>query len=794
MVKIIIDDQTTEVAPGTMVIEAADNLGIYIPRYCYHKKLSIAANCRMCLVEVEKAPKTLPACATPVTDGMRVWTKSEKTKLSQRAVMEFLLINHPLDCPICDQGGECELQDLALQYGSSSSRFIEAKRAVADQNLGSLIATEMTRCIQCTRCVRFGEEIAGMKELGATGRGEHMQIGTFVERNMVSELSGNVIDLCPVGALTSKPFRFKARSWELQQTASVAAHDCLGANINIHTMRGKVLRVVPKENEAINEVWLTDRDRFSYEAINSRERLTTPLIKADGAWRAASWTEALDLINNNIQTIIQQDGAEQIGALISPNATIEEQYLLQKYLRLLGSHNIDHRLRQLDFSQQEYAPLFPNLGVSIAEIERQNLVLLVGADIHQQQPLIGLKLRKLTRKGGEICVINPRDCQLNFPVKLQEIVDLADLITPLAGIAKVLYDEDPSKAPSGAHSLLVAVKPNAAAWKLAANLQALPDKLILLGEFVLNHPQAADIIALANLIAKLCGAKLGVLPDGANSAGAWLAGCVPHRLPGGQAIVDGGKHALKMLQQPLAVYLLSGIEPELDSILGITAQRTLAQAKFVAALTAYKCPSLLEVATVLLPITLPAEMAGSLINVAGSWQQLRAAGKVADEVKPAWKIWRVLAVLADLAEFDYADLADVSTEIKNLVASQHELKSWDWWCPQRLELNYLVEPTTQLLWLSAVPLYHTDYVLRRAPALQSTEIALRAGQVWLNPSTAAQLGISADQQVMVKTYCGEIRLPAQLDANIPPQTVYIDQATPATALLGRPYVAVELNT
>lgn len=647
----------------------------------------------------------------------------------------------------------------------------------------------MTRCIHCTRCVRFGEEVSGMQELGATGRSEHMEIGTFIERNMDSELSGNVIDLCPVGALTSKPFRFQARSWELTQIASIATHDCVGSNIYIHSQRGKAMRVVPKDNEEINETWLADRDRFSYEAINSDQRLTTPLIKTDGQWEPASWEVALNVINTKLKAIIQDDGAEMLGALISPSATVEEQYLLQKYLRALGSNNIDHRLLQLDFRNQAQAPLFPNLGIKIAELEQQDMVLLVGSNVHQQQPIIGLKLRKLVKNGGNVCVINPVDWQCNFMVSFKQIPAHGDLMAPLAGIAKALLehiDNASDDIPAGAYSLLLAVTPGKVDQEMAAAILAAPKKLILLGDFALNHPQASGIIALVNLIHKITKAKFGVLSAGANSAGAWLTGCVPHRLPGGQALLDGeGRTALEMLEQPLSAYILSGIEPEFDTALGAQVLQTLAQAKFVVAVTSFKCKSLLATASVLLPATLAAEMAGTLVNVEGRWQDFRAAVKADDAVKPAWKIWHVLGVIAELPGFNYNSAPEIAMEVKALVGLEYKFKAWDWWCPKNLNLN----EENKLTWVGSVPIYGVDYMVRRASSLQQTNAA-RAPEAQVNSKLAAKFGITDGQYATVKTKLGAVKLLLKLNTAVPDQTICIAYNTPETIALGRAYVEV----
>ncbi|HHH35636.1 MAG TPA: NADH dehydrogenase (quinone) subunit G, partial [Gammaproteobacteria bacterium] len=438
LLNIEIDGRPLKARRGQMVIEVADAAGIDIPRFCYHKKLSIAANCRMCLVEVEKVPKPLPACATPVTEGMKVYTRSPRAIEAQRGTMEFLLINHPLDCPICDQGGECDLQEISIGYGRDHSEYGETKRVVPDKDIGPLIATEMTRCIHCTRCVRFGDEIAGVRELGATGRGENTRIGTYIEKAVSSELSGNVIDLCPVGALTSKPFRFTARAWEMEDRDSIAAHDCIGSNLRVKVRRGEVMRVDPRENEEVNECWLSDRDRFSYQGVNSSERLAQPMIRRDGQWETVDWSTALEFTARGLREVVAREGGDALGALVSPNATLEEMYLLQKLVRGLGSPHVDHRLRQQDYAADDHMPLFPSLGVALADLERLDAALLVGSHVRKEQPLAALRLRKAALAGGAVMFINPVAYEFNFPVHSNVAGSPAAMECHLAGVAKAL--------------------------------------------------------------------------------------------------------------------------------------------------------------------------------------------------------------------------------------------------------------------------------------------------------------------------------------------------------------------
>ena len=533
LLDIEINGRPCKAKPGAMIIEVADAAGILIPRFCYHKKLSVAANCRMCLVEVEKAPKPLPACATPVMDGMKVSTKSPYAMQAQKSVMEFLLINHPLDCPICDQGGECELQDVAMGYGRDLSRFNERKRVVKDKSLGPLIATDMTRCIHCTRCVRFGEEIAGLPELGSTGRGEDLEIGTFIERNLESELSGNVIDVCPVGALTSKPFRFRARAWEINQRDTISPHDGVGSNLYVHIKQGKVVRVVPRENDAINETWISDRDRFSYEGLYSEDRLDAPQLKIDGGWETVDWETALDAAAEGLRRTRESHGADQLAALCSPGATLEEAYLLQKLMRSLDSGNVDHRLRQCDFSDQEQAGLAPWLGQTLSSLESNDVTFLVGCDARREQPMINHRLRKSVLAGGRVLTLNPIVFEFNYELDTTMLSSPDGMIYDLAGVAKAL-------GPSTLSGLLADVKVRAAHKAIAKQLESAQRSAVILGAIAATHPNGSVLRVLAGHIAKATGSTLGALHDGANAAGAWLAGAVPHRGPGGaKPVVEG---------------------------------------------------------------------------------------------------------------------------------------------------------------------------------------------------------------------------------------------------------------
>ena len=775
-VTIEIDGHPREVRKGAMVIEAADAAGIAIPRFCYHKKLSIAANCRMCLVEVERAPKPLPACATPVMDGMKVFTTSDTARQAQRSIMEFLLINHPLDCPICDQGGECELQDLAMGYGRGVSRFTERKRVVPDKNLGPLIATDMTRCIHCTRCIRFGSEVAGLPELGATGRGEDMRIGTFIERGVDSELSGNLIDVCPVGALTSKPFRFRARAWEMVQREAVAAHDAIGSNVHVHVRQGRAMRVVPRENEAVNEVWLSDRDRFSYEGLYADDRLLHPRVRDEGGeWRETDWETALDAAAGQIRAVMKADGPAGLGALASPVATTEEHYLFQALVRGLGGTNLDHRLRQTDFSDQDEAPAWPWLGMAIADLERADAVLLVGSNIRKEQPLAGLRLRKAALAGAAVFALNPLDYSFNFDLARQFVVSPGRMVDELARISRD-HQTPVVKTPGGILDAAVGVAraaggtdetdgkgrmdedtgpPDtpAAAWReVAAGLANAERAVVLLGSSALAHPRAAELRALARDIARRTGARLGYLSDGPNAAGAALAGMLPHRGPGGAPVEAPGLDASAMLEAKLPAYLLLGTEPELDCADSPAALAALEAARSVVALTGYVSPSMEAYASVLLPIGIFTETPGTFYNAEGRRQRYEAATTPPGEARPAWRVLRVLANRVGVDGFDYERIDDVRDEADarigevsppdNLAGPEPgaaaEGEPGSCAVPSEEEGTHAVASS---LWrVGEVPLYAVDPLVRRAPALQRTA-EVPSPAVRVNPAVARALGL-----------------------------------------------------
>ena len=788
MATIEIDGKSYQAQPGQMLIEVADANGINIPRFCYHKKLSVAANCRMCLVEVEKAPKPLPACATPVMDGMKVWTRSDKALTAQQAVMEFLLINHPLDCPICDQGGECELQDVAVGYGKDVSRYHEGKRVVFDKNLGPLIATEMTRCIHCTRCVRFSQEITGIQEMGAPGRGEHTYIGTYIEKNIASELSGNMIDLCPVGALTSKPFRFAARAWEMQQCDSIAPHDSLGSNLHLHIRRNQIMRIAPKENEAINEVWLSDRDRFSYQGITAEDRLTMPLIKIGDTWQTTSWEKALAFVKEGLKKVISVHGNQTVGALASPTATVEELYLLQKFMRGIGSHNIDHRLRQVDFSDQQSAPLFPYLGQAIADLESSDMAFIIGSHLRKEQPLLNHRLRKASLRGAKVILVNPIDYEFNLPIAAKIIAPPTTWLSHLAGIAKALLENRSSLIPHSVEALLTTVSPSDQQRAIAKILRSGNKRTVLLGNLATAHPQFSVVRALAAIISKLSGATLGYLGE-ANNAGAWLAGAIPHRGAAGSSVEAVGLDAQVMLTQGMKGYILLGLEPELDSYDGKTALSKLQQADFVVSLTAYRTSTIESYADVMLPIALFTETSGTYINIVGNWQSFTGVVQPAGDIRPGWKILRVLGNLFNLDGFEYTASVQVCEELRQQVGDRSVDNKTAWQIPTQLELNSIAG----LQRITEMPIYSVDALVRRAGALQNTVDATQVSGIHINTPMATQMGLSANNIVKVKQNGTAINLPVVIDERVPNESVLIYAGQLDNVELGAWHGQVELT-
>jgi NADH-quinone oxidoreductase subunit G len=675
IVNIEVDGKPVEARPGQMIIEVTDKIGTYVPRFCYHEKLSVAANCRMCLVDIEGAPKPIPACAQPVNEGMKIFTSSPRAIAAQKATMEFLLINHPLDCPICDQGGECELQDLAIGYGRDVSRYNDGKRVVKDKNIGPLVSTDMTRCIHCTRCVRFGEEIQGKPQLGTTLRGENVVISTYVEQNIDHELSANIIDLCPVGALNNKPYRYSARAWEMVQRAAVAPHDCVGSNLFAHTLRGTVKRMVPRTNEAINESWISDRDRFSYEAIYSSDRLAKPRIKESGEWREVDWEDALEAAAEALKD------ADNIGMLASPSSTVEEGYLLSRLATHLGTANIDHRIERRDFSDQGNDPAFPWLGCDIADLENQDAIFVVGSNIREEAPILAHRIRKAALGGASVSFASSTEHEYFFDV---------DHYLSGAGLPELLSGDG--------------VKP------VIDKLKNADKALVLLGNVAGRHGAFSTVRALAAKIAQESGASLGTLSPGANSAGMSLAGVLPH----------DGLHAGAMLDESLDAVVLLNIEPDMDIYATSDAIAKLAKLEFVVALTPFVSNALLDAADLLLPIGTFAETSGTFVNVAGTWQSFGGIASPVGEARPAWKVLRVLGNLVDANGFDYVTSEDVLEECKAQVGEVDATA----YSPSAEAASASGTDTTA----DDIdrPLYSVDALVRRAPALQLTPAARRA--------------------------------------------------------------------
>jgi len=708
LINIEVDGVPVKAKKGEMIIRATDRSGAYVPRFCYHEKLSIAANCRMCLVEVEKAPKPLPACATPVAEGMKVFTKSPRAIGAQRATMEFLLINHPLDCPICDQGGECELQDLAVGFGRDISRYHEGKRAVSDENLGPLIATDMTRCIQCTRCVRFTEEIAGIQELGMIGRGEHMAVRTYIESTVNHELSGNVIDLCPVGALVSKPFRFTARAWEMTAAPLVSPHDAVGTNLFGHVLRGKLMRVVPRENEAINETWIADRDRFSYEGVYSADRLTQPLLRRGADWVGTDWQNALQLAAQGLRT----RGAD-LGVLVSPASTLEELYLAQRIARKLGSHNIDHRLRQRDFSDQFADPLFPGLGMRIADLDGLGALLVVGANLRREAPMLAHRLRKAARAGTQVAFLNPVRFPYLFPVKAYLTAPAEEWVAELAAILGAAAAASGKAVPAHLTAAVKAARVTEAHRAVAQLLLSAPSRAVWLGALSARHTAFADLRSLAAALAEITGGSLGVLAEGGNAAGAYLAGAIPHREAGGKPVAHPGLAAHHMLRRSLRAYLLlGGVEPSIDT-LDPEALRTLGKSEFVIALTPFASEEVKSIAHLMLPVGTFAETSGTYVNCEGVWQSQPGAALPVGQARPLWKVLRVLGNLLNFEGFDF----DSSEQALAEVRAACEGVSLE---PYRGAHVPGASPAAAGTGLVDVPMYQTDALVRRSPSLQRT--------------------------------------------------------------------------
>ncbi len=782
-INLTVDGKSLTAKRGQMLIEVTDAAGIDVPRFCYHKKLSVAANCRMCLVEVEKAPKPLPACATPVMPDMVVRTASKIARDAQKGTMEFLLINHPLDCPICDQGGECELQDVAMGYGNGASQYTEGKRVVFDKYIGPLIATEMTRCIHCTRCVRFGEEIAGIRELGATGRGENVRIGTYIEKSVVSEVSGNVIDICPVGALTARPSRYTARSWELQQQPSVSPHDSVGSNVFVHMDGSTINRVIPRENESINEVWIADRDRFSYQGLNNQDRLQSPMVRVDGELQPCDWPTAL----STAAKLLRAEGQDSsdLGVLVSPSITVEELYLTQKLARALGTNNVDHRLGQLDFSAQDSAPVMPWLGMQLNDLETLDAALLIGSNIRKDQPIAALRLRKSALKGGAISFINPRQFPLHFEASVSIATRYDNMVSELYCVARA------AGADVGSMADAPQLDPNDQHQSIADSLQNGERAAVMLGNICVQHPAYAQLQYLANAVANATGATLGMLPERSNTAGAWLAGAVPHRAAGGNALsgsAAAGKNALQMLDEPMKAYLLVGCEIEFDAARPAYASKALDSADGVVAISAYMSEGLSRCADVVLPAATFTETFGTYVNATGAWQSAKGTTSPPGDARPAWKVFRVLAQELELDGFGFDSPEAVTKELQSHCGSVtlSNLATFD-------NVPAFYAPSSEtLLRAGETPIYATDPIVRRSQPLQKSMDGKQAFAI-MSQTQAATLSVADGDQVSVQQNGSAVSLPAKVDNSIPDGCVWVPTGLPETQALGELFGTIKVS-
>ena len=779
MIEIHVDGKPVEVPQGSMVMHATNKLGTYVPHFCYHKKLSIAANCRMCLVEVEKAPKPLPACATPVMAGMKVFTHSAKAVEAQKSVMEFLLINHPLDCPICDQGGECQLQDLAVGYGKSSSRYKEEKRVVFHKNVGPLISMEeMSRCIHCTRCVRFGQEVAGVMELGMINRGEHSEITTFVGQTVDSELSGNMIDICPVGALTSKPFRYAARTWELVRKRSISPHDAVGANTTVQTKANHVMRVVALENEAINECWISDRDRFAYEGLNSPDRLTTPMVKQNGQWLETDWQSALDYVVHSLGDIQKQHGSQALAALAHPIASTEELYLLQKVMRGLGSQQIESRLRQTD---TRGSAALPWLGMPIAKLGELKRVLVIGSHLRKDLPLIAARVRTATKQGLKVYRLDAGGNDWLMPIAAHLKSKPSQWVDQLGQIAQAIAQAKSISSPSGLAVKSVSREAQTIADQLLSNikLESPEPQAILLGSLAIAHPNASDLHVLAEFIAKHTGCAFGFLCEGGNSVGAQLVGATQ----GNQGSID------TVLQSKARAYVMLHVEPLNDLPNPQHTRSALQAADTVIAMSAYTSPDLLELADVILPITPYTETIGSYVNMAGQVQTIQPSVRPLADARPAWKVLRALGSLLNLEGFLYnlpeevyadAFAKPVQDLLNNGFTATPEVQ-------QRVPLAAALER------LADQPIYSSDAIVRRAPALQRTRDAKDATMVGVGQTLWAQLSLQAGDRVVLAQNGHTVEASVLLQPDLADGVVRIATATELSGQLASMFGEVSLS-
>jgi NADH-quinone oxidoreductase subunit G len=767
MVNIEVDGRPMEVPKNSMIIEATDKAGISIPRFCYHSKLSIAANCRMCLVDIEKAPKPMPACATPVMDGMKIYTHSRRAVDAQHGVMEFLLINHPLDCPICDQGGECELQDLAMGYGRSVSRFTERKRVVQDHNIGPLVQTDLTRCIQCTRCVRFLDEIAGTNELGMFGRGDRSEIGTSLSQGIDSELSGNVIDLCPVGALTNKPFRFSARAWELMARPSLAVHDGVGSSLWYHTRRGRVLRAVPRDNESTNEAWLSDRDRYSHFGLNSDERVLEPMVKVNDQWQTVSWDEGIRVAAKALRRSVTTHGGAGLGVLMSPSASTEEHYLARRLANGLDCPNMDYRLREQDFSDDKALGRIAYFQTPMAAIDDADAIVLIGSNIRHEAPILGQRVRKAWRKGAQVAVLNPVDWNFHFELADKLIAAPQHMVTELAALAVAVARLTGKGIPEFLQTAVSGAQTGASHDAMAEMLNGSGAKMLILGQAAMAHEQASWLRQLSVWIATATGAVLNIIPHGGNSTGAVMAACA--------GVAEAGLNAREMLATPLKKYLLWDIEPEFDVANPANAMQALASAESVLAVSAFAGEGLKAVADVILPLAPQAESEGLFYTLDGQSFVAQAAVSSSGQARPGWKILRRLGAELELDGFSQVDIASLREEMLSEIADAD--------C-ETSEVE-LVAPKAEgdFYRVGEVAMYAVDALCRRSEYLQQTVHAENAF-VGLNPDDAGRKGFADGHEVKVSQGGGHVILPVRLCDELPAGAVWVKSATEAGISLG----------
>ncbi len=788
-ITVTINGQQIEAKAGQLLIDVADENDIVVPRFCYHKKLSVAANCRMCLVEIERSPKPMPACATQVMDGMVVRTRSKAAIAAQKSTMEFLLINHPLDCPICDQGGECELQDVAMGFGDGVSRYTEQKRVVMDKNIGPLIATDFTRCIHCTRCVRFGDEIAGLPEMGATGRGEHVEIGTYIEKSLSSELSGNVIDVCPVGALTARPSRYTARPWDLTQHAAVSAHDCVGSNTYVHTRGNELIRVVPRENESINETWISDRDRFSYTAQSGEKRILEPMMRVDGQLKSVDWETAIQAATEKLGAAANKDGTG-IAALISPQATLEEQFLLQKLVRGLGSNNIDHRLQQVDFSQQDKAPVMPWLGRSLASIETLDSALVVGGNLRLEQPILSHRLRKaVVNKGAGVSSISHLTNQYNYSLQTDLAGSAEQLVAHLAAVASAAAKHADNSLSTRLSGLLDKAKVNGDHETIAQSLSDDGDSAVIVGLQAIANPYLSLIQELCEAISGLTGSSLGYLSASANSAGACLSGCLPHRLSGGAVAEKAGQNTSQIVSSAHSVLINFGLNPTLDINADGAAQKLAENNDYIISINAFSSEYDQANADLILPLAGLAETSGTFVNVEGMWQGFKGCVRARGQSRQGWKILSALGQLLLPGDFDYIDPSVIKDEAK---AVCHDV-SLNNQCGMQSELTALPSVPRGIQRIGFTPIYASDDAVRLSSALQATPLMVEQNTISMNREQAQKLKLVDADRVHIKQGEGTAVLALRLSDEVPAGCVSIPSGTESVKALGQAFGTVDLE-